>query len=131
MSETPATRLRIDKWLWAARFFKTRSLAAEAVTGGRVHLNNARTKAGHDIKVGDVLTIHRGACEFIVEVRQLSAQRRSAPEAAALYEETPESCRTREIQAEQRRMQGSMQPVAGGRPTKKARRDLRRILTDG
>ncbi|MBF0177601.1 MAG: RNA-binding protein [Magnetococcales bacterium] len=127
---TPPARVRIDKWLWTARFFKTRTLAAEAVAGGLVHLNDMRTKAGHEIKVGDILTIHRGSDEYIVAVRQLAIQRRPAPEAAMLYEESPESRQARETLAEQRRVQSSLQPIPGGRPTKKIRRHLNRMQKD-
>ncbi|MBF0137069.1 MAG: S4 domain-containing protein [Magnetococcus sp. DMHC-1] len=130
MNKPTDIRVRIDKWLWAARFFKTRTLAAEAVTGGLVHLNDARTKAGHEIKVGDMLTIHKGADEFVVEVRQLAIQRRPAPEAVRLYEELPESRQAREARTEQRRMSSSLQPIPGGRPTKKNRRNMIRTLAD-
>src|SRR5438093_869147 len=101
MSRQPddATRIRLDKWLWAARFFKTRGLAADAIVGGKVYVNGARTKPGRAIRRDDRLTIRRGPLEWTVIVRDLAVARRPAAEAAGLYEETPESAIERERRA--------------------------------
>ena len=87
----PADRLRIDKWLWAARFFKTRSLAAQAVDGGRVQVNGARVKPSKDVKPGDEVAVHIGELEWVVDVRALAARRGPAEAARKLYEERAES----------------------------------------
>ena len=117
--------VRIDKWLWAARFFKTRTLAADAVKGGRVELGGARVKAAKEIAVGDELRITIGQVRRTVIVRGVSDQRRPAKVAVTLYEETPESIAAREAAAEVRRLQ-SPPPGAdlGMRPTKRDRRRL-------
>ena len=117
--------VRIDKWLWAARFYKTRALATEAVTGGRVHLNGARVKPAKDVRIGDTLQIRIGVVEWIVDVKELSEKRGPAKVAQSLYEETPESQRAREQQALQRKT--APPPLGadlGSRPTKQARRRL-------
>jgi ribosome-associated heat shock protein Hsp15 len=126
MSE-PADRLRIDKWLWAARFFKTRSLAARAVDGGRVHLNGQRVKPAKDVKPGDELAVHIGELEWVIAVRALSARRGPAEEARKLYAEREESRARRQALIEARRH--SPEPAFGlrGRPTKRDRRMLRRL----
>jgi ribosome-associated heat shock protein Hsp15 len=123
----PEIRLRVDKWLWAARFFKTRSLAAEAVDGGRVRANGQHVKPAKDVKVGDVLDISVGDQHWVVIVRGLNAQRRPAAEARLLYEETPESLERRGRELELRRLAPA--PGAGikGRPTKRAGRLIRRF----
>jgi ribosome-associated heat shock protein Hsp15 len=123
--------IRIDKWLWAARFFKTRSLAAEAVEGGKVHLNGSRTKPGHAVRVGDELKVRRGPYEWVVIVRALSMHRGPASEAQALYEETEESKRSREALANELHFQGRIISEIKGRPSKKARRDLLRFTRRG
>jgi ribosome-associated heat shock protein Hsp15 len=111
---------RIDKWLWAARFFKTRSLAAEAVSGGRVHVGGTAVKPSREVKVSDVLEVTIGTVRRTVIVRGLAERRGPASEAALLYEETPESVTERTRQAELRRLAG---PVDfGTRPTKRDRR---------
>jgi ribosome-associated heat shock protein Hsp15 len=128
----PSTQaLRIDKWLWAARFFKTRSLAAEAVEGGKVHLNGSRTKPGHLVRVGDQLRIRRGPYESIVVVQNLSERRGPAAEAQKLYVETEESKKGREELATQLRLQGPVGFGITGRPTKKDRRDIRGLKRRG
>jgi ribosome-associated heat shock protein Hsp15 len=114
--------VRIDKWLWAARFFKTRSLAAEAVSGGRVHVGGAAVKPSREVKVSDVLEVTIGTVRRTVIVRGLAERRGPASEAALLYEETPESLTERTRQAELRRLAGPAD--LGTRPTK---RDLRRF----
>jgi ribosome-associated heat shock protein Hsp15 len=116
--------LRIDKWLWAARFFKTRSLAADAVEGGKVHLNGARTKPAHAIRLGDELNVRRGAYDTIVIVRGLSEQRGPAEDAQKLYEETETSRAAREAIAGRLRLERGPAVQSEGRPSKKDRRDI-------
>lgn len=120
-------RIRLDKWLWAARFFKTRNLATEAVAGGKVHVGGQRSKPSHIVRVGEVLRVQRGFDECIVVVKALSDRRGPAKEAASLYEETAESVRRREELGEQRRLQhlAFLRPV--GRPTKQDRRRIIRF----
>jgi ribosome-associated heat shock protein Hsp15 len=122
--EGPAEAPRVDKWLWAARFFKTRSLAADAVEGGKVHLNGARTKPSHALRVGDELKVRRGPYESIIIVRDLSEHRGPASEAQKLYEETEESKKAREAVATQLRLERGPASESSGRPTKKDRRDI-------
>ncbi|MCG8426168.1 MAG: RNA-binding S4 domain-containing protein, partial [Chromatiales bacterium] len=90
------TSLRLDKWLWAARFFKTRQLAIEAINGGKVHLNGQRTKPGKEVKVGSRLRIHKGSLEWDITVLMIPRQRRPASEAIHFYQETTESIEKRE-----------------------------------
>jgi ribosome-associated heat shock protein Hsp15 len=120
-----AARMRIDKWLWAARFYKTRSLAAQAIAAGHVRLAGQAVKAARELHVGESLEIAVGDSVWNVVVRGLNAQRRPAPEAQQLYAETTESRERRLAQQEARRLA----PVPGsdlrGRPTKKARRLIR------
>ena len=118
---------RIDKWLWAARFFKTRSLATEAVNGGKVRLNGATLKPAREVKVDDRLDISNGEVRWEVLVRALSEKRGSAPEARLLYEETAASIAARE--AEQLRRKFTQEPAAAmhGRPTKRDRRQMDRF----
>jgi len=113
--------MRLDKWLWAARFFKTRTLAVEAITGGRVSVNGERAKPAKELKVGDRLAIRRPPFENIVTVKALSDKRGSATIAAALFEETEESRARRTVLAAE--MKSLPQPRFKGRPTKKTRRD--------
>jgi ribosome-associated heat shock protein Hsp15 len=131
LSELQAgSRVRLDKWLWAARFFKTRSLAAQAVDGGRIRLNGSRTKPAKDVHAGDELVVHIGELEWIVRVRGLSGQRRSAAEAQQLYEETEESRQRRLDRLAVRKAQAGQERLEGGRPTKRNRRMIRRF-TEG
>lgn len=123
-------RLRIDKWLWAARFFKTRSLAKQAIEGGKVHCNNERCKSSREIEVGHMLRIRQGFDEKTVIVKALSDQRRGAPEASLLYEETAESITTREALAAERRAQNAASDPHAGRPTKQDRRRIHRFKQD-
>jgi len=118
---------RLDKWLWAARFFKTRTLAAEAIAGGRVQVEGERVKPARRVRPGARVRIRKGALEWEVLVHALSPARRPAAEAAALYEETPESAARRlAIRDERRRGLGAPEPLPG-RPDKRARRELRRL----
>ena len=123
----PADRLRIDKWLWAARFFKTRSLAAQAVDGGRVRLNGDRVKPAKEVKPGDELTVHIGELEWVIDVRALSARRGPAAAARLLYEERAESMARRQVAIDARK--ALPEPAFGlrGRPTKRDRRMLKRL----
>lgn len=123
-------KTRLDKWLWAARFYKTRSLAAEAVSGGKVQLNGARSKPAREVRAGDELRIRREPYEWVVVVRGLSVKRGPAKQAVLLYEETEESTRTREALASQLRIEWQHQPYLKGRPSKKARRDLIHFTRD-
>ncbi len=118
-------RVRLDKWLWAARFFKTRSLAAQAVDGGKVRVNDNRVKPAREVRIGDELRIPIGELEWVVAVRALSNQRRGAPEAQALYEET-EASRTRRNEALAAR-RARFPGAEGTRPTKKNRRMIERF----
>jgi ribosome-associated heat shock protein Hsp15 len=121
--------MRIDKWLWAARFFKTRALAVEAIEGVRVSLNGERTKPAKPVKVGDSLAIRRPPFEHLIAVKALSEKRGAAAIAAALYAETEESrARRAQLAAE---MKSQPQPRFKGRPTKKTRRDYERWLRSG
>ncbi|MBA3317093.1 MAG: RNA-binding S4 domain-containing protein [Gemmatimonadales bacterium] len=120
-------RVRLDKWLWAARFFKTRALAAEAVQGGKVQLNGDRPKRARPLQVGDEIRVRLGPYEHTLTVRALSGRRGPAAEAAGLYEETPASRTAREALAVQLK---SLHAVFGpdrGRPTKKDRREIERL----
>jgi ribosome-associated heat shock protein Hsp15 len=118
--------VRLDKWLWAARFYKTRAAATEAVTGGRVHVNDQATKPAKAVRVGDRLEITTGRSRFVVDVLETSERRGPPAEAARLYAETPKSREAREQASAERRMAPPPQPVSGGRPTKRDRRRLDR-----
>lgn len=115
---------RIDRWLWAARFFKTRALAKKAVETGRVRLNDSRTKPSKNLVVGDHLLIRRGDDSADVEVKALHIKRASAKIAQTWYEETPESIAAREEKQYQRQIEKMAAPDMGGRPDKRARRKL-------
>lgn len=117
---------RIDKWLWAARFFKTRSLATEAVERGRVKLNDERCKPARSLKPGDLLDIDNGSTQWQVRVVGLSDQRGPAPVARQLYEETPEGIARREQEADRRRLFAEPADAIRSRPTKRDRRVLDR-----
>lgn len=124
-------KLRIDKWLWAARFFKTRSLAAQAVEGGKVKLNGQRVKPAKDLHVGDALVIHIGDYLWQVAVRELSARRGPAEAAKKLYKESEESQALRQAQAAARRVEREPAAEIHGRPTKRDRRMLKRFTGGG
>jgi ribosome-associated heat shock protein Hsp15 len=118
--------VRIDKWLWAARFFKTRSAAQQAIEGGKVKLNGERTKPAKDVKRGDRLVIHIRGYEWNIEVLQLSSQRGPAPVARTLYAESEESQAKRALEVEKRRRFNEPASTIQGRPTKRDRRVLDR-----
>lgn len=120
-------RLRIDKWLWAARFFKTRSAAADAVDGGKVQVSGERVKPAKSVRIGDRLSVRAGAYTWEVEVTGLSDRRGPATEAQALYRESDDSRRAREETSALLRASRQVNPLHRGRPTKKARRDLERL----
>ncbi len=119
--------VRIDKWLWAARFFKTRALAVEAIAGGKVQVNGTRAKRSKLIYQGDGVRLRKGPYEYQLVVRVAGDRRGSATEAAKLYEETDEGRRIRERLAEQHRLVARTLQTTKGRPTKKERRDLDRL----
>ena len=116
--------VRVDKWLWAARFFKTRALATEAVLGGHVQVNGTRVKPAKDVHVGDAMQIRIGTLEWSIDVRGLADRRGPATVARALYEERAESKEVREQQAMQRRLSKPIGADLGERPTKQDRRRL-------
>jgi len=125
--KTDEERVRLDKWLWAARFFKTRSQAAQAVAGGLVHVNGDRVKPSRVVRVGERLSIRRGVQEFEVDVVALSEKRGPATFAQTLYEETAESIETRELCREKQRLQRAAEIIYGPvkRPNKRERRKIR------
>lgn len=120
-------RVRVDRWLWAARFFKTRTAATDAVTGGRVHVNGERVKPARDVQVGDMLEIGVGDRRYVVRVTAVAEKRGSATVAATLYEETPESVAAREQRSLERKLARPLGADLGSRPTKQDRRRLERL----
>lgn len=128
MAEKDDDKVRLDKWLWAARFFKTRALAKAAIEGGKVHCRGERCKPSKEPKVGDELVIRSGFDERTVVIRALSAVRRGAPEAQTLYEETAQSIAAREGAAALRKA-GALGMQTDGRPSKKQRRQIQ-LLRD-
>jgi ribosome-associated heat shock protein Hsp15 len=120
-------KVRIDKWLWAARFFKTRSLATEAVDGGKVDVNGARVKPAKLIGPGDEVRVRVGPQLFVVTVKDTAERRGSAAVAQGLYEETAESAAARAKASEQQRLAASSFAFDEGRPNKKDRRDLKKF----
>ena len=123
-------KIRLDKWLWAARFFKTRALAREAISGGKVHLNGYRVKPGRALKPGDSLRIQRGEQEFVIEVLELSTRRGPATVAQLLYQETEESLIKREQLAAQKKLEREQNASRERRPDKRQRRRLVRFKQD-
>lgn len=119
--------MRLDKWLWAARFFKTRSQASEAVDGGHVELNGDRAKPGRQLSVGDELRIRLNQYTHVVHVRGFSERRGPASEARLLFQETAASVTERARLAEQRRLAPTPAYEEGGRPTKRDRRDMAKV----
>ena len=127
MGEAQEGRTRIDKWLWAARFYKTRALAAEAIAGGKVQVNGERVKRAKPLQVGDEVRIRQGPYEHQVAVRDLSDRRGPAVQAAALYEEKPESRAAREALVLRLKSLHSAFLPERGRPTKKDRREINKL----
>jgi len=120
-------KCRLDKWLWAARFYKTRSLATDAIETGKIHVDGDRVKPAKEVKVGQVIHIRRKELEMEVVVQALSTVRRGAPEAALLYEETPASLQKRENIAVTRETEHARRERGAGRPTKRQRRDIKKF----
>lgn len=120
-------KLRIDKWLWAARFFKTRALASKAVDGGHVHVNGQRVKASRPVQVGDELAIKRSQTQSVVVIKELNEIRGPAKQAQQLYEETEESIQKRELQSQQRKLLNTSMPRSQGKPDKHQRREIRKV----
>ena len=126
-TDSNTSKIRIDKWLWAARFFKTRAAAKTAIDGGKVHFQGQRCKVSKTVDIGDKLTIRQGFDEKTVVITGLSEQRRGAPEARLLYEETPESIKQRIDKAETRRIINAAGMAPDHKPNKKERRDISRF----
>ncbi|WP_230353486.1 ribosome-associated heat shock protein Hsp15 [Lelliottia sp. WAP21] len=124
MKEKSSEGVRLDKWLWAARFYKTRALAREMVDGGKVHYNGQRSKPSKVVELNAILTLRQGNDERTIVVKGITEHRRPAAEAVALYEETAESIETREKVALARKMNALTMPHPDRRPDKKERRDL-------
>jgi len=123
--KTDSINIRLDKWLWAARFYKTRSLATEAVKGGKVHLNNQRAKPSHAVEIGHTIRIKKESIEQTIIIKQLSSQRGPASIAQTLYEETAESIELREKRTQERKaMYAGMPQYDSRRPGKKDRRKI-------
>jgi ribosome-associated heat shock protein Hsp15 len=129
-ADAPAAhdRVRFDKWLWAARFYKTRSLAAHAIEAGQARLNEERAKTAHGVRVGDVVSVRKQGIAFVVDVVALSERRGSAADAAKLYRETPRSIAAREQARLSRAAASEERPP--GRPTKRDRRRLEDFLNE-
>nr|WP_298374101.1 S4 domain-containing protein [uncultured Halomonas sp.] len=119
--------VRIDKWLWAARFFKTRALAKKAIEGGKVEYNGGRVKTSKNVEIGALIKVPQGWDTWEVEVLSVSDQRRGAPEARELYQETPQSHEQRQREAENRRLANRSVMAPRGRPDKKERRSIQRF----
>ena len=126
----PDAKVRLDKWLWAARFFKTRTLAKSAIEGGKVHYNGAKSKVSKEVELGALLTIRQGFDEKEVEIIAIAEQRRGAPEAQALYKETENSKAKRTAQADQRKVMRGLGLISTVRPNKKQRRQIHRFKQD-
>jgi len=116
--------VRLDKWLWAARFYKTRGLAKKAIEGGKVHYNGARSKASKCVAIGATLTITQGWSEKILRLLKIEQQRRAAPFACMLYEETESSIKKRLLQIEQHKLNRNIHGAPKNRPNKKERRQI-------
>ena len=127
---TAPAAMRIDKWLWAARFYKTRSLATQAIEQGRVRLNGDRIKPARDVKLGDRVEVQSGETAWTLTVRALSMQRGPAPVAQTLYEEDPASIARRQQRAQERALTASPAAAIKGRPTKRDRRLIHRFTSE-
>ncbi len=121
---TNSETVRLDKWLWAARFYKTRSIARNMVDGGKVHYNGQRSKPSKVVELGATITLRQGHEEKIVVIEKISQQRRGAPEAQQLYRETEQSIANREENAQKRKLNALYSPSPEKRPDKKQRRNL-------
>ena len=130
MTDSETSRVRIDKWLWAARFYKTRSLAADAVEGGKAQVNGERVKPAKVLKVGDTLNIRNGQFSWEVSVLALNERRGSAAEAAKMYSESDQSKMEREEKIALLKVERQSNPFPGGRPTKRQRRQIIRFTRD-
>ena len=126
-----ADRVRVDKWLWAARFFKTRGLAAEAVDGGKVYINGSRAKPAKLVQIGDSIRIRLGPYDWFVTVRAVTERRGSGKDAQLLYDETAEGRAARERLAEAHKIAPAPTFEGKGRPTKKQRREIERLEEEG
>ncbi|MGZ9067669.1 MAG: RNA-binding S4 domain-containing protein, partial [Burkholderiales bacterium] len=131
MSIGEIVKVRLDKWLWAARFFKTRALAATAIETGKVEVNGERAKRAKQLQIGDSLRIRLGPYQHLVTVRAVSEQRGPAPIAAKLYEETEEGRKAREAMQFQMKAAQSASGYTPGRPTKKDRREIEKVRRKG
>ena len=120
-------KCRLDKWLWAARFYKTRSLATDAIDGGKIHVDGDRVKPAKEVRVGQVIHIRRKDLDMEVVVKALSVKRGGAPEAALLYDETPESAAKRDNAAVTREADHAKRERGAGRPTKRQLRDIKKF----
>ncbi len=120
-------KCRLDKWLWAARFYKTRSLATDAIDGGKIHVDGDRVKPAKEVRVGQVIQIRRKELDMEVVVKALSVTRRGAPEAALLYDETSESAAKRDNAAVTREADHAKRERGAGRPTKRQLRDIKKF----
>jgi ribosome-associated heat shock protein Hsp15 len=127
MDRSAPETMRIDKWLWAARFYKTRALATRAVTGGKVHMNGERIKPARKLAPGDRLAIRKGSSQFEITVERLSLQRRPVPEARTLFSESEESVQTRHALYRERKLQGASATQRERRPDKRTRRLIHRF----
>lgn len=123
-----ADKQRLDKWLWAARFYKTRSLATDAIDGGKVHVNGDRVKSSRTVKIGDKVSVSRDQLKMDVVIRGLNMQRRSATEAQQLYEETVESIEHRKQKMEANKLLDTMMTRPAHKPGKKDRRQIARFI---
>jgi len=125
MFERDLSQVRLDKWLWAARFYKTRALASAAVSGGKVHLQGQRIKPSRSVKIHDCYQINRGYELYEIIVEGISARRGPASAAQELYSETDDSIKKREAEAEKRKLAAMQKPISDHRPSKKERRKIR------
>jgi ribosome-associated heat shock protein Hsp15 len=131
MASAPKETMRIDKWLWAARFYKTRALATDAINGGKVHCNGSRIKPSRQLTMGDCLTIRKGPYQFEITVQRLTAQRRPAEEARTLYAESEQSAGERHALYAQRQLEGHNVVHRERRPDKRTRRLIHRFKQQG
>ncbi len=127
MTSETVESMRVDKWLWAARFYKTRALATAAISGGKVHMNGGRIKPSHRLKAGDTLAVQKGPYRFDITVAALSSQRRPATEARALYSESEAGASERHALYRQRKLEGHSARQRERRPDKRTRAKIRQF----